>query len=742
MITFVVILCLLPYSLALQELTDDTFASFITKPGKFCIMFYSPSCGTCQAALPIFKRVAQLIEADSTVDIKLSQIDVSEHIASGDRYDVWNYPTMVIDGGDFPYQQVYKGSPTSPEELVKWIEEFGSPSYVPPLSALCILDEASFSDCVEERICWVKFTDSRCMSQQCLGKGSQIHELANHANKQLQGEGVRVAQVDLAKYPKIGEKYGIELRGASVNKLFINEKMYHYHGSEDWAIAVKYIEARLESPLKDLATMSQYASEFLSGTKTCAVALLLPNQDDNTETQNHYLSWAESTRDFCSHYLVTNTAMLQGMEIVFPRFVIKHSAKTLISTEPPHVEVNVVTEAGENWFAEQFKKSQFSLVNVIDSGRISTQLRDLDHYVGIYVENSTWGAEMQNLKEAIAGIAKKFQDKGIPFFIGNVADVSVDFEEVDTINANVPFLFMIRDKNYRKYTPNFKTLQEFKNEPEELYFTYLENYINQYLEGKVAPTIKSDKDHGVMDGVLDVVGLSIDRVLGRTDKDILLLMTSSNQCRSCVRYENALLKFGEKFENPKTLTVGMINVETNQLPRKLMMKSSPPHVVLLPAGRSGPFENLAYFFNEISEENIRTFVTHHGKHNVLDKKDQNITDEKEHKGKQGTSVQEDATAEEDPDAYQSIHATVTEEMPYAKESDHAKEDTELTKHKEKIEKMMNERFGGMNTDSQHHNNFNPREHKYDEKYELEFDPDEEHEAIDEDSSSNYGHDEL
>ena len=125
------------------------------------------------------------------------------------------------------------------------------------------------------------------------------------------------------------------------------------------------------------------------------------------------------------------------------------------------------------------------------------------------------------------------------------------------------------------------------------------------------------------------------------------------------------------------------------------------------------------------------------KDNVLERKYQTIVDKRKHKESKDATVQEDATTEEDPAV-----EIPSEDTKQDKDSVDTKEDPQLTKHKEKIEKMMNERFGGMNTDSQQHNNFNPREHKYDEKYELEFDPDEEHEAIDEDSSSKYGHDEL
>ena len=729
---YIILLCTLTSTLAIKELTDDTFTNYISQSNKFCIMFYSPSCGTCQASLPIFKSVAIAITADNSTNIQFAQIDVSEFTASGDRYDVWHYPTFIIDGSDFPYHQVYKGSPTSVEELTKWIREFGSTDYVPPASALWVLDEDSINDCVEERICLVQFTDSRCV--QCLGKADQIHELANHINKELHGEGVKVAQVDLAKYPNLGEKYGVELRGAAIHKVFTNGKMYDYNGPDNWEGAAKFIKTRLESPVKRISTMAEYAAEFLSGKVSCAVALLLPNNGTIIATQNNFLTWAESTRDFCSHFLVTDTAVLESMEVDSPKFVIKHSTKTLISSEPPYIEIEVVTDTGATWFVHQFRKHQFSLVNEIDNRRISTQLLDLDHYVGIYIENPSWAEDMKDFKEDIAKIASKFHDRDIPFFIGDVADASVTFEEADTINADVPFLFLIRDNNDRIYTPGFKTLQEFRNKPQDLYVLYVTTYINQYLQGKVAPSIKSDKDHGVEDGVIDVVGTSVDRVFSRTDKDILLLMTSSNQCRSCARFEDVLLKFGEKYENPDTLTVGLINVATNQLPRKLVMRSPPPHLVFLPAQRTGPFKGLVYFYHEVTETNILKFVSQHGKHDVIEKKHQKQVTKNGHKEKSESSNREDITSEEDPDSFQSMHISVSEEKNAgtANKDTPPVEDPEFTKFKAKTEEMLKEKFGGLN-----YMHGDPSEHKYDEIFDMdvEWDPEEAEPAFGESDST-------
>ena len=87
--------------------------------------------------------------------------------------------------------------------------------------------------------------------------------------------------------------------------------------------------------------------------------------------------------------------------------------------------------------------------------------------------------------------------------------------------------------------------------------------------------------------------------------------------RSCARYEHLFTEFGEKYQNPSTLTVGMVNSATNELPRPLVMKSDPPHVLLVPGNRTSPYQHVHYFFDDIGVGSLEAFVKQYGTHDLV-----------------------------------------------------------------------------------------------------------------------------
>lgn len=559
---------------------------------------------------------------DVEMDVKFGQVDVTDYNpTSGDMYDVWRYPTIIVDSLDFQYHLVYRGSITDKVGLTKWIRSVGYHGYLPTPSPVVSLNKDNFrKECLEAKLCLVEFTDSRCSL--CWGRRNVIHEISLEVEGELSGEELVVGTVDVSLNLEIERDYRIVLRGLSERQLFSGGRMYEFTAAYDKTSTLRYLQERLASPLTDLTSIEEYEELFKTPSHSCATALILYVEDK--ALLRDYTRWAESTRDYCSHYLIEDLDLINKLEgVLRSQFVIKHSYRVMLPGEPPHVQMfDIPGQVKEEWFSKTFQENQFSLVNKINPKIMSTQLKYLKHFAGVFVDRSTWDKrEEKNLAKELGVIAPELRKRGMNLFLGDISEFSVYFEAADTINAEVPFLFMVRDINDRTYTPNFETLQTFSGDQRD-YVNFMKDFMNDYLEGKVQPTIKSDADHHERSGLIEVVGSSVDRFCSYLDKDILLFMTSSNQCRSCTRYESVFIEFGMNFENPDTLLVGMINVETNDLPRNLTIKSNPPHIVFLPAGRKSPFGGLRYFYDNINFKNVWMFVTTWAAHDVVSVEEQ------------------------------------------------------------------------------------------------------------------------
>ena len=61
----------------------------------------------------------------------------------------------------------------------------------------------------------------------------------------------------------------------------------------------------------------------------------------------------------------------------------------------------------------------------------------------------------------------------------------------------------------------------------------------------------------------------------------------------------------------------MVNSATNELPRPLVMKSDPPHVLLVPGNRTSPYQHVHYFFDDIGVGSLEAFVKQYGTHDLV-----------------------------------------------------------------------------------------------------------------------------
>lgn len=598
------------------------------------MMFHSPTCPACVAALPVYTKVAERVAVDQP-SFRMARIDVSEHPAAGDRYDIWHYPSFIIDGKEFHYAEMFDGV-NQEADLYEWVMKYSSPSYKAPASNLLILNtRAEFAECAKSPVCLVQFTDSRCM--ECTARRNQLHLAANNIPDKARAHGLKTAMLDLQLLPEIGKEYGISMTGYVLHKVFRFGKMFHYYAMDDWNSMVEYLSARLFSPSEEITKWSEFKDKVYHSEKRSVIALLLPATMSFEKSRHYipYLVFAEKYRDICFIFHVTESKIINRLELTSPTVLIKRQFETYTSLEEPYETIPVPDNAGAQWFEEMFNKHQFGLVNYIDGWVNIKQVQHLPHFVGVYVSDNNWGFKvMKDLKKRIAPIAKRFKGQ-THFFLGDVQEVSQTFEMTDTINAAVPYLFAVNDREGRRFTPNLAQLQQMNKDKVPI-DTYLTSFVEQFLAGQLRPFMKSDEDPGDLEGLIDVTALSIDRVLAKSfseHTDLLLLLTSSESCRSCKRYEDIFMEFGEQYESKATLLMGMMNLETNEIPRSLECKAGPPNIILLPGDRKESNAPIRYFMGDIAVESLRSFMEANATHRLQKKKEED--DEEEEPKKEG-----------------------------------------------------------------------------------------------------------
>lgn len=160
-------------------------------------------------------------------------------------------------------------------------------------------------------------------------------------------------------------------------------------------------------------------------------------------------------------------------------------------------------------------------------------------------------------RNRVMKVGKKFRDAGknVNFAISNHKDFSHELGEygLNDVKGDKPVVAG-RDKSDKKYVMQ-----------EEFSMDNLEKFVNDMLDGKLEPHIKSEplpEDNS--GGVKTVVGKNFDEIVNNNDKDVLIEFYAP-WCGHCKSLEPKYTELGEKLIDEPGITIAKMDATANDV---------------------------------------------------------------------------------------------------------------------------------------------------------------------------------
>ena len=211
--------------------------------------------------------------------------------------------------------------------------------------------------------------------------------------------------------------------------------------------------------------------------------------------------------------------------------------------------------------------------------------------------------ERVRLRKELKSLARKYRQNiqfGIadPVAVGSIVkDLHLDFSSLPA--------FAIREPVANLRYP--------MNKPTGIFSDALEGFVQDYLDGKLQPTIKSEPIPGKSeDGVVKVVGLTYQEIVMDETRDVLLIYCIAS-CGPCDALHPTLVALAKLFASSRNLeekvTIAKIMYDANDTPERGIIGF--PTIKLFPAAsKSAPVT----FFGDRTFDALANFIRDHGTH--------------------------------------------------------------------------------------------------------------------------------
>jgi len=549
-------------------LDPENFDSFIEDFDTVMVEFYAPWCGHCKQLAPEYEAAAKQMKKDG-IKAVLAKVDVDKYGDLGTRFAIQGFPTLKIfkKGSAEPID--YEGA-RDKDGIIEKMAALSDPNWEPPKSEVIVLTEASFDEVVnKEPIMLVEFFAPWC------GHCKKLKPEFEKAARELADDGVKLATVDATVEKELGKRFDVS--GYPTLKIFRNGKMSDYKGerTKDGIISTMLTEKTAHS----IHYSTKYELTRLEKPETVVVIALLPGLTVESDTYKLYEELTNDYRESYECYHVTDKAWINKQyKVSVPTLVVRYPANYVAKKEKAYSAIPLTSTITElRAFVSANNKP---LVGDYDCNNCD-KIYDAVDTVRIYTSKDSDKKFDKNTKywqEKAASVARSFHNKGLYFVLCDEAKQAADMASMKLTDLGVETVFGIKSANGNKYAPTADTLDDMDDFSETL-----EEFVEDYLKGKLKVLRKSAAVPKKQGPVVTVVGSTFDQIVLDKSKDVLIEFYAP-WCGHCKALEPKYLELAKSLKNEKNLVIAKLDGTLNEFPNTFAAQGYPT-IYFVPAGK-------------------------------------------------------------------------------------------------------------------------------------------------------------
>jgi len=371
---------------------------------------------------------------------------------------------------------------------------------------------------------------------------------------------IPLAKVDATEEGELGTRFGV--RGYPTIKVFRNGEASDYEGPRDAAGIVNYVKKQSGPAVKALDTEAD-VDAFLA--KQTDVVILGVFSDKSSAKYTTFTKTANSLREKFTFIETSDAAVAakyvqDGVAVIQPQ---AYQSK-LESAAPTTTDLSssVILKSWIN-------KNCLPLVGVLDENTTERYDAAKKHIITVWA-NIDFKLDPKGsnyIANRIRKIAQQFPD--VSFTVADIRSRSASQTlGAHGLSANDLFAVTAKSKDGSKFV--FKGLT---NQPKGFKADGLEGFVQQLIDGKLEPYLKSEDDSvaGTVDGVTTLTAKSFAR---ETDGKAALIEFYAPWCGHCKSLAPIWDKLGKQLEDDDVV-IGKMDATANDVPPSFEVQGFP-----------------------------------------------------------------------------------------------------------------------------------------------------------------------